>query len=586
MRLVAAVLAPILFMAILEGGLRLFGYGFPTGFLVKTDDGREYRVNDKFARQFYPGSTSVKSNPFRMPAVKDPETIRIFVLGESAALGTPNPAYSFSRILETMLRSRYPRQRFEVFNAAMRGINSHVILEIARDCSAHQPDLFIVYMGNNEVAGLHAPRPKSSLLSQNLTFIRCLQRIRSTRSGQLLTALLQKPSRAEQDMDFFRAHRLAADDRRRRAVCDNFRANLEEMCDVMTASGAKVILSTVPVNLRDFPPLASLHRADLSASEQADWERFYRAGITAETATGLEEAITQYEAAARIDDQFADLQFRLAQCHLGLGRWEEALKRCVLACDRDALAFRADSPLNEIIRTVAAQRDARGVTLIDMERTFAESDLSDHRVPGDRLFSDHVHLKFAGDYLVAQSLYPVVAALLGQRLGPAAAPPLPSRQQCAEWLAYTDWDELQTRTAMVKLTSLPPFLDQIDHVQRQSQAERELKERSARFSRQELQKSIALYHVALERTPEDWQLHHNFGMLCYLTHDYLTAAQNLAVEVQRFPDLLPGRLALGAALASAGKTQEARDQFEEVLRINPGNRQAKQAIAALGSVRR
>ena len=64
MRLVAAVLAPVLFMAILEGGLRLFGYGFPTGFLVKTDDGREYRVNDKFARQFYPGSTSVKSNPF------------------------------------------------------------------------------------------------------------------------------------------------------------------------------------------------------------------------------------------------------------------------------------------------------------------------------------------------------------------------------------------------------------------------------------------------------------------------------------------------------------------------------------------
>ena len=122
--------------------------------------------------------------------------------------------------------------------------------------------------------------------------------------------------------------------------------------------------------------------------------------------------------------------------------------------------------------------------------------------------------------------------------------------------------------------------------QAQSQAERELKERSARFSRQELQKSIALYHVALERTPEDWQLHHNFGMLCYLTHDYLTAAQNLAVEVQRFPDLLPGRLALGAALASAGKTQEARDQFEEVLRINPGNRQAKQAIAALGSGRR
>ncbi len=35
-------------------------------------------------------------------------TYRIFVLGESAAMGDPDPAYAFSRYLEVMLRQRYP----------------------------------------------------------------------------------------------------------------------------------------------------------------------------------------------------------------------------------------------------------------------------------------------------------------------------------------------------------------------------------------------------------------------------------------------------------------------------------------------
>ena len=43
----------------------------------------------------------------------------------------------------------------------MTAIDSHVTVEIARDCTAHQPDLFIVYLGNNEVVG-PTDRPPSS----------------------------------------------------------------------------------------------------------------------------------------------------------------------------------------------------------------------------------------------------------------------------------------------------------------------------------------------------------------------------------------------------------------------------------------
>jgi hypothetical protein len=52
-----------------------------------------------------------------------------------------------------LLRERFPGQRFEVVNVAVTAINSHVILPIARECAQHQGDLWIVYMGNNEMVG-------------------------------------------------------------------------------------------------------------------------------------------------------------------------------------------------------------------------------------------------------------------------------------------------------------------------------------------------------------------------------------------------------------------------------------------------
>ena len=42
---------------------------------------------------------------------------------------------------------------FEVVNTAVTAINSHVVREIASDLEEIESDLWIVYMGNNEVYG-------------------------------------------------------------------------------------------------------------------------------------------------------------------------------------------------------------------------------------------------------------------------------------------------------------------------------------------------------------------------------------------------------------------------------------------------
>ncbi len=165
-----------------------------------------------------------------------------------------------------------------------------------------------------------------------------------------------------------------------------------------------MILSTVTVNLKDSPPFASQHRLDLSAEDLAKWNSIYQDGADWESKQQWQEALRQYEAAARIDDRFADLQFCMGRCLAALGRFKEAREHFLLACDLDVLRFRADSRINAAIRKVAAEQEAAGVRFVDAEQTLANSDLAVGGIPGDGLFYEHVHFTFDGNYWLARSM--------------------------------------------------------------------------------------------------------------------------------------------------------------------------------------
>src|SRR5207344_3209805 len=92
-------------------------------------------------------------NALRMYARKPAGVTRVFVLGESAAMGDPEPAFGPARYLEALLQLKHPGRRFEIVNVAFTAINSHVLLPLAQECARHEGDLWIVYMGNNEMVG-------------------------------------------------------------------------------------------------------------------------------------------------------------------------------------------------------------------------------------------------------------------------------------------------------------------------------------------------------------------------------------------------------------------------------------------------
>ena len=187
-------MAVLLLAGGLELALRLCGYGYPTSFFLKTKiEGRDYYVsNDRFGYRFFPPALARTPLPMRMEVNKPANTYRVFVFGESAAMGDPDPTFGAARYLQVLLRERFPGTHFEVVCVAMTAINSHAILPIARECARRDGDLWIIYMGNNEMVGPFGAATVFGSRVAGINLIRASLALKSTKFGQLLNSLMQR----------------------------------------------------------------------------------------------------------------------------------------------------------------------------------------------------------------------------------------------------------------------------------------------------------------------------------------------------------------------------------------------------------
>jgi tetratricopeptide (TPR) repeat protein len=298
-------------------------------------------------------------------------------------------------------------------------------------------------------------------------------------------------------------------------------------------------------------------------------------GVKAESNDLSERAISSYREAARVDGGFAEVHFRLARCYAATGELDEACEHYAQARDCDALQFRADRRINELIRQVASGREAEGIFLADIDRAISQSELAKGRLPGDDLFYDHVHFRFNGDYLVAKTLLPIVETAIG--LGWFAAQ-VPSQEQCAASLAFTTWDEVSTAEPMVQLTARPPFVDQLEHSTRQARVERNFASRANNLSMKDTEEAIASYRRAVSKRTDDWQLRYNFGKLLRKLKHYDQAKRQFENALRLFPDLFPAEISLGDSLLDGGRVDEAIEHYAKAIQIDPHSNAAKRAL--------
>lgn len=613
------IFTPIAILLLVIGGLeltlRLCGYGYPTSFFLNTQiGGKDYYVsNDRFGYRFFPPALARTPAPLRMLAKKPANTYRIFVFGESAALGDPDPTFGAWRYLQVLLRERFPGTDFEVVCVAMTAINSHVILPIARDCARREGDLWIIYMGNNEMVGPFGGGTVFGSRVAGIHLIHASIAVKDTKCGQLLESLMQKwgHSSAPQTwsgLNMFKEHQLRYDDPNRLRVYENFKRNLYDILGAAQDAGVPVILSTVGSNLKDCAPFASLHSAGLNDAQKDEWNGLYQEGTNLEASGDFPDALQKYAKAAAIDPQYAELHFRSGCCQFAMTNFEQALSEFELARDDDTLAFRADSRINQIIEDAAEAKANHGIHFLNAAKALAQS--SPAKIPGNELFYEHVHLNFDGNYLLARAFAEQALKLLPKSVLAQGKSEWAPAELCDRRLAVSPWDRMRVWQENYSRVSEPPFTDQLNDVPRARFYIAKLQELSTNLTEESRAQARATYVDALSLRPDDYCLRENFAQFLDETGDLADAP----AEEQKVSELLPqnpmtpciiGKLLvrlgnldgaeksfsralavrkdyvpalneMGVLLANQQKTAEAARYFARALRMDPGSVEAYQ----------
>jgi len=572
----------------LELGLRVFGYGYPTSFFlpIKINGKAFYVPNDKFGYRFFPPALARTPPAQRMAVKKSPDTYRIFVFGESAAMGDPDPSFGAWRYLQTLLRERYPGTDFEVICVAMTAINSHAILPIARECAQRDGDLWIIYMGNNEMVGPFGAGTVFGSRAPGTGLVRTSLALKTTRIGQWLDSLTRRwgirspVPKTWGGLNMFESHQLRYDDPNRLRGYENFKRNLADILQAGHQAGVPIILSTVGCNLKDCAPFASLHASTLNETQKMEWDGIYRRGIALADAGDYPGALKQFAVAAALDPQYAELQFRMGSCHLALTNFAQAGHEFELARDDDALAFRADSRINRIIKESADADAGKGVHFLDADRMLATN--SRGEIPGNELFYEHVHLNCDGNYLLGRAFAEQTAELLPQSITARGRSEWASFELCNRRLAVTSWDRARVWQDILNRVSEPPYTEQLTHAATLKLCEKKIGELKSLADSEAPEQTRQLYKQALALVPSDTFLLFNFAQ-------YLAARGDLAQateEAQRICVLLPQIPAqyydIGNLLILQGRIDEATDYFSRALAIQ-GN--FAHALNGLGQIR-
>ncbi len=286
----------------------------------------------------------------RFEVTKPADVFRIFVLGESSIYHLNEDLVAMANKLESGTRNT--GKKIQLINAGGLSYASQRILIIARELLEYEPDLAIIYVGNNEfeeVQQLQFYAPETAASQEFLAHFAFYRMFRDLIARDWITKLKREhderllseaatshwvgvPTFSQSDAD----NRMAA-----------FRINLTEIVRTFQSRHIPLLIGTVPSNhvnpyiFRKFKPL------------------------------------------------FEPIRDLLEQ-----GAYEEAKRQARDFLNHFTDRHQSSDVENGIIREVASKNQ---VPLVDMEKVI--SDAEPHGIPGETLFVDHCHLNPDGRLL-------------------------------------------------------------------------------------------------------------------------------------------------------------------------------------------
>jgi tetratricopeptide (TPR) repeat protein len=469
-------------------------------------------------------------------------------------MGDPDQSFAPDRYLAILLQEKYPATRFEVINVAFTAINSHVIVPIARECAAHEGDLWLVYMGNNEMVGPFGAATVFGPQAPALPYVRLALALQRSRVVQWLVEQGrkfrgQKDQAAWGGMGMFLNNLIAPDSPRKESVYRNFQQNLDDIVRAGIRSGAKVLLNTVAVNLKDCPPFASSTNIQLSLTDRGRFDQLYTNGLQAAEQKEWVKATELFEQAGHLDMKSAELHYHWGTALLMQTNLAAAHSHFQLACDYDALPFRADSRINAEIRAERQRIAGENLILFDAAAALAAGDGTG--TCGKETFFEHVHFDFDGRYRLGRAWAEQVARLLPHNTNSWV-----SQEACEKLLGLSPWNRAQVIHLMDERMQMPPLSSQPNNFGRRSALQERINRLRAQWNQDNASTTRQSFIKLLEQRPEDYFLRQEYAVFLELSGDVTRAAS----EWRRYCDLMPHD-SLG--YYQAGRMLNAQQQYAE-----------------------
>lgn len=394
---------PVIILALIESGLRYAGYGIDLDNLfLTTPDGQYLYMNKDISKRYFTASQATTGNIEFFRKKKENNTIRMFVLGESAALGFPYPNnISFQRMLKYELQKHNPHKNIEIVNLSLTAINSFTFYDFGKELANYNPDAILIYGGHNEYYGALGIG-SANTFGNNPVIIRTIIRLRQTRLVQLLEHMIHSfkgadiSNQSDNLMKYVVKNQLIKyrSETFYKGI-DQFEHNMHDLITLINEKKIPVYWSTVGTNLKDQYPFRSI------VSDETDSISYYNQLQSARQYFDngyIREADSMLVHLYNQDPFNADCAYLLGKVKLELGKKEEAYNYFNDAKQKDGLRFRAPDEINEIIHKLSDAFD--NVYKVDAEASFRAE--SADNIPGYKLLLEHVHPTIEGHRLIAK----------------------------------------------------------------------------------------------------------------------------------------------------------------------------------------
>ncbi|WCT10410.1 hypothetical protein [Mucilaginibacter jinjuensis] len=408
-KVIGIVIVPLLIVLFAELCLRLFHYGDNLNLFIEApNDARYWMMNPDASKRYFTNQTiATNGNKELFAKVKAPNTIRIFVLGESTTIGYPYfHNGSFHRWLQYRLMHTYPDKNFEIINLSLTAVNSYTVLGFAREVVNYQPDAVLIYSGHNEFYGAMGVG-STQAISGNPHLVNFILRLREFKLVQLFSHLYQSIGKlaaknagnGESRMQLMvNSEQIPYKSDLYNRGIEQFKYNMNETVKLFNDHHVPILLSNLVSNEKDLKPFIDIQPNN---SNHSIFESNYKLGLKAYQDKDYSLAAKYLQAANQPYNGSA-----LCNYYLGKSAYAQSNYPLAKACfdkaqSLDALRFRAPEELNEVVAKLCNQYPY--AHLVNTKAVFEAQ--ADNHIIGNELMTDHVHPNLKGYAIMSDVFY-------------------------------------------------------------------------------------------------------------------------------------------------------------------------------------